>query len=178
MHRLACAMLTALFAPSALSQSVIENFDRFPPQSIDIGQPLVLDHFRVEIPIAGRAAALRIAPIEDDLASAIVLGTGEGQPSATVFLYFDEPWRRVDLGIVLPPMHATPFAETIVLAYGDGEEHPWALGLKHSEAGLRQRFGFGAPHGRPIRKLMILLRDGAYVDNIELRKETPGAPTT
>lgn len=168
MHRLFQTVLAFSFASGVAAQNV-EDFDRLTPQSVRFGQPLVLDHFRVEIPAGGRDAALRVAPVIDELASGIVLGTEEGEPSATAFLYFDEPWNRVDLSIVLPPTHGTPAAETVVLVYEDGEDHAWTMGLKHGNAGLRQRFGLASPQGRPIRKLMILLRDGAYVDNVEMR---------
>jgi len=168
MHRQFHTALALAFVSSAAAQNV-EDFDRLSPQPVRFGQPVVLDRFRIEIPAGGRDAALRAAPVIDGLASGVVLGTEEGQPSGTVFLYFDEPWKRVDLSIVLPPTHAMPAPETAVLVYGDGDDHAWTIGLRHSEAGLRQRVGLASPQGRPIRKLMILLRDGAYIDNVEWR---------
>ncbi|SEM43447.1 hypothetical protein SAMN02800694_1071 [Luteibacter sp. UNCMF331Sha3.1] len=170
MHRHAFIAIVGAFAPTApIAQTAVECFDHLPPVTIGIGQPLELDRFRIEVPFGGRSAAIRAAPIVDDIASGMVLGMPHGEPSSTVVLTFASPWQRVDIDVVLPPTIATPSPETVVLTYAEGDEHASALGLRHSATGLRQHIALGTPQGRPIRQITVLLRDGAYLDNVGMR---------
>lgn len=160
------AIMAVLACPAAcIAQNVIERFDHLPAQSITRGQPLLLDHFRVEIPGPDRDAAIRPANDGDELASGMALGIPEGQSLATAFLYFNQPWRRVDITFVIPPSDDP--VHSVMMLYGN-TEHPHSTTIQHSRNGHRVRMSMSQPAGAWFTSMVLHLQQGAYVDNIEL----------
>lgn len=158
---------TAFALPaSTVAQSVIERFDHLPAQTIDEGRPLDLEHFRVEIPGEGRAAAIRVATEDDDLASGMALGIPDKHSLATMILYFNRPWQRVDITFVAPASDRA--VQSVAMLYGTAE-HPYKMTLWHSPTGHRARMSLSPPNGTPFTSLLLHLQRGAYVDNVELR---------
>lgn len=158
--------VAAGLASAAPARAGVDTLDDLSPTLVTFGDPLVRDGYRVEVPMAAGGAAIRAANHDDAIASGMVLGVPDGQTSAVVWLYFEVPRTRADIGIVVPA--AADGAESVVFVYSDADE-PQALGLRHPTDAVRTRLSLVPPTGRPLTKLMLLLRAGAHVDNIELR---------
>ncbi|MDR6937218.1 hypothetical protein [Luteibacter sp. 3190] len=170
MYPIILAAATFAGIPPSVSPAAIEGFDSLTAQTIAVGEQITLPDFRIETPLGGKPAAIVAVADGDDIASGMAIGMPEDAPVAAVAIYFHYPqtWKRVDLGIVLPGS-ASSSAETVVMAYGRGNEHAWTVGLRHGANDMRQRIGLSTPDGAPIEKMVILLRDGAQIDNIEMR---------
>lgn len=165
-NRASIALLAVLTIPGAITaQTVVESFDHLPAQTIEPGRPLVLEHFYIEIP-GSAAAAIQPAALDDDIASGMTLGIPEGHSLATMFLYFKQPWHRVDFTLVAPPFDRS--VQSVAMLYGNAE-HPYAMTIWHSAAGHRVRFSLSQPDGTPFTSMLLHLQRGAYIDNVELR---------
>lgn len=161
----AAAVLALAFPAASIAQSVIENFDHLAEQTIDMDRPLTLDHFRIEILGHGRDAAIVPAVVEDELAAGMTLGIAEGQSLATMFLYFNQPWRRADITFVIPPSEDP--VHSVASFYGESE-HPHSMTVQHSRAGHRVRVSMAPSTEASFTSMVLHLQRGAYVDNIEL----------
>lgn len=160
-------LMAALAVPSVSgAQTVIENFDQLPEHTIAYGSPLALEHFRVEIPSPGRDASIRPANAHDELASGMVMGIPDGQSLSTVFFYFKQPWRRMDITFVMPPSDEP--VHSVAMLYGE-TEHPHGMTVQHSRAGHRVRVSMSPSTAPSFTSLVLHLQRGAYVDNVELR---------
>jgi hypothetical protein len=98
----AIASMVILASPASAAQNPGESFDHLPAQEILPGNPLILDHFRVELPLGG-VAVVRPAEDNDDLASGMVPGAPDDWTLAHLALHFDQPWRRLTVSLVMPP---------------------------------------------------------------------------
>ena len=162
---LAIATMAAFGCPGVMAYGATENFDHLPPQQITPDRPLVLDHFRVELPIGGKAA---IRPVDHDgeLASGMALGAHEDWTLSSLMLHFDQPWRRLILSLVLPPTEQP--LRSLIHLYGKDPASPAAHRtlIWHGTDRRVARMELLRNEGESFQRVMLHLYKGAYVDNI------------
>ena len=159
--------LAALVPGAAWSMKApdLETFDDAPAGLVQPGQVVDLEHFRVETALGTSAIIKRVAP-SDELASGLALGAIDNGGPASVHLSFNEPRRRVDFTVVMPPSAST--LTSVAILYDQDGMQRQALTIQHSTAGHRMRLGMSVPNGTSFSRLSLQLQAGAYVDGVEM----------
>jgi len=166
---LAVAMTALLACSGAAAQAASESFDHLSAQQITPENPLVLDHFRVELPLGG-VAVVRRADQDDELTSGMVLGADKDWTLAHLMLRFDQPWRRITFSLVLPPTSESNIRSLFML-YGADPDAPFsnATLMWHDIDRRRVRIELlRSTVDGPFQRVMLHLLRGAYVDNISV----------
>lgn len=166
---LAVATMALFLCSGVAAQAASETFDHLPAQQITPDNPLVLEHFRVELPMGG-VAVVRPADEENELTSGMVLGVHEDWTLANLMLHFDQPWRRITFSLVLPPTSEANI-RSLVMLYGKDADSPFsnATLFWHGGDGRRLRVELLRSNAdEPFHRVMLHLLRGAYVDNISV----------
>jgi len=169
LRNLAIATMAVLTCSTAAAGSVSESFDHLPAQQISPENPLVLDHFRVELPLGG-VAVVRPAEQDDELTSGMVLGAHEDWTLANLMLHFDQPWSRITFSLVLPQTSETNIRSLFML-YGKNVDSPFSNATLVWHGNDRRRVRVELLRNsadEPFQRVMLHLLRGAYVDNISV----------
>lgn len=170
------AAWACLACSPGMAQSATETFDHLLAQEIHPDNPLVLKHFRVELPLGG-VAVIRRAEDDDELAGGMALGAPDNWTLASLMLHFEQPWRRVTFSLIMPPTTEERI-RSLVMLYGADPA---------STASNSTLFWHGADRRRvrvellrdnddkPFQSVYLHLLRGAYVDNIQVDPLLPEA---
>lgn len=169
LKNLAIATMAVFTCSTTAAQSASESFDHLPAQQISPENPLVLNHFRVELPLGG-VAVVRPAEQDDELTSGMVLGAHEDWTLANLMLHFDQPWSRITFSLVLPPTSETNIRSLFML-YGKDAGSPFSNATLFWHGTDRRHVRVELLRNgsdEPFQRVMLHLLRGAYVDNISV----------
>ena len=170
---------TAAFAllsfTSAAFADVMEDFDRLPAQEIHPAAPLVLDRFRVDLPLGG-VASIREAEGNDDLESGMAMGASPDWTLSHLELTFNEPWQRLTFTLVMPET-AEQGIRSLVMLYGADPSSPAANVTLFWHGPERRRVRVEMVRmaaDEPFQRVNLHLMRGAYIDNLHVQRSGSG----